>query len=105
VGSQESLKKDVRRQIEAVEDVLRQWDPIGVFPCSVGGPRDEYDGYAPELLHALRAGDSVAELARQLSAIRTKLMCLPENSTADLRAARQLHSWWQAQHSDEVGAP
>jgi hypothetical protein len=78
------------RDLAAVQEVLRRWDPIGVFPnCDDGPAGDEYDSYAPQILSALYAGRSMEELADQLQALRMNHMALPARHQ-DLDTAKQL---------------
>lgn len=69
------------------EHELRQvlfwrWDPIGVseyFPNTA----DEYDGYAPQIAHALRGEASDEELAQLILGLEHDAMGLPSRPEDD----------------------
>ena len=71
--------------------MLREWDPIGVFPaCEPSPARDEYDSYAPQLLSMLYSNKPLSEIADRLETIRTESMGLPRCRQRDEAAACQL---------------
>ncbi len=76
-------------QIEAVEEELRKWDPIGVAP-GAGGPNDEYDSYAPHIVSLVLGGVSKLELAAHLSHLRTDVIGMPPNEASDHHAAEDI---------------
>ncbi len=85
------LRKRFNRDVEVVKTVLREWDPIGVFPNWKDSPaRDEYDSYAPQVLSLLYAGDSLEEVADHLERLRTGDMGMPSNRQRDLEVASKL---------------
>jgi hypothetical protein len=85
---------------ETGERELRQllywkWDPIGVsdsFPWAV----DEYDGYAPQILTALRDLDPAA-LETLLRQIEGETMGLPEVRKEHHRAVAAVIAEWSKQ--------
>lgn len=52
--------------------VLRDWDPIGVFEGDHKGPQDEYDSYAASVMRMLDAGKSREEIVEHLGSIATE---------------------------------
>ena len=73
--------------LRRVEQALwKDWDPIGVH--AMGGPRDEYDSYAPTVLRMLLAGTTEEDLVTHLHAIETEQMGL--DGARPYRAARAL---------------
>jgi hypothetical protein len=83
---------------ETGEHELRQilywrWDPIGVsdnFPNTA----DEYDGYAPQVVQALRKGGSPEEFARALSGFEHDAMGLGGIPLERLEALSSLLVEW-----------
>ena len=89
---------DVRDQLRAVERVLREWDPIGVF-TSESSPSDEYDSYAPLVLKQLQNGAGVEAVANHLTNLTTSEMGIEPNVEHDRTIAGKLVAWWIAQGS------
>jgi hypothetical protein len=84
-------RKEIDLDIASVEAVLREWDPIGVFPNWESSPAaDEYDSYAPQLLSMLYGNHSLSDIADRLELLRTKTMGLPRNRHRDEAVATQL---------------
>jgi hypothetical protein len=75
--------------------LLWRWDPLGVadhFPNTA----DEYDGYAPQVVQALRKGASETELMRLLGDFERDSMGLSAPALARLRPlAVSLLFWFQ----------
>jgi len=90
------MRKEIRRAIAHVEDVLRTWDPIGVLPGPGDdmGPMDEYDSYAPHILSLLISGADVPVVYEELVRIRVEAMELKPDPPLDLRIAGELVTWW-----------
>ncbi len=83
---------------ETGEHELRQilfwkWDPIGVCD-SFPNTADEYDGYAPRVVGALRRGASEGEIATLLHSIEHDAMGLARGATDHLREVAQLLVGW-----------
>ncbi|MHB1568387.1 MAG: hypothetical protein ACYC0H_04200 [Solirubrobacteraceae bacterium] len=83
---------------ETGERELRQllywkWDPIAVsgqFPRTA----DEYDGYVPEVVSALRKGASATDVAELLEAIESDRMGLGQGPSGRLRMlGSEIVSW------------
>lgn len=80
------------------ENELRQllfwrWDPIGVseaFPNAA----DEYDGYAPQVVQALRNGATESQLADVLMSLEVEAMGLSSQDSDLLPAAALLRHWY-----------
>jgi hypothetical protein len=85
------LRRRFDRDIEWVKDVLRRWDPIGVFSIGSESPAvDEYDGYASHILSLLYRGASRTEIARHLETLRTGPMGMPPLRSRDEDVAEEL---------------
>jgi len=62
-------------QLTSLKRLLwEEWDPIGVR--TLGGPSDEYDDYAGELLVLIRRGESLAAVERYLDWVTLEWMGL-----------------------------
>jgi hypothetical protein len=84
-AKQKSLYADVQRAL------WTEWDPIGVR--SLGGPADEYNGYAAAVLHELNSGSGEIGLARLLQQFETEHMGLePRSLNQVLEAARRIRT-------------
>ena len=59
-----------------VLEVLREWDPIGVFDMDEDWPRDEYDSYAAPLVRMLDAAETREEIVEHLGRIAVDSMGL-----------------------------
>ena len=90
------LRKQAADHIEAVQSILRAWDPIGVYPNIEGAPRDEYDSYAPRIVSLLHEGCTREKLAAHLQYIRVRWIGLPPSPEQDRQFADKLVSWWAA---------
>jgi hypothetical protein len=89
----------VADDLSRVEELLREWDPIGVIHVEVPQSWDEYDSYAPEVLRMLANGCNAEMLAAHLEDCRTRRMGLHEDPGADLAAATRFVEWWTTAHS------
>jgi hypothetical protein len=91
-------KKEAMANIAHVQEVLRRWDPIGVFPgpSEDQGPMDEYDFYAPRLLGLLQRGAEVEAVEARLVRIRTRWMGLDPYPPSDRPIAEELVAWWRS---------
>ena len=95
----------MRAERQHIEELLREWDPIGVIPTLIeeGLPPDEYDSYAPHVHRTLVDGCTAESLALTLGLFRTQSMGLPASPGTDLHAARRLVAWWASR--DFAGGP
>ena len=100
---EQSRKRIVRDQIQAVEGLLRAWDPIGVFsdPNDPDNPLDEYDSYAPVILGKLQAGKDVEALTQHLNELATTRMGMGTHIEHCRIHAQNLVGWWKA-HGDNL---
>lgn len=94
--SDSSLSHHAKVSIRHVESVLRRWDPLGVLSetAASGGPLDEYDSYAPQIVGLLGRGAAVDEVASHLERIRAERIGLPPLREVDERFAQELVAWW-----------
>ena len=83
------------KKLQTVKVVLHwAWDPIGIR--GIEEARDEYDGYAPQVLAMLENGSGDEELGAYLTFVETERMGLPphkeknEDVAALLRELRAL---------------
>jgi hypothetical protein len=88
-----SDKRDRRRRararIEAVQAVLRRWDPIGILPGKAG-PADEYDSYAPHIVTLVSEGASVGKVAAHLGKLRIGAIGLGPDPHRDAEVAAEI---------------
>ena len=89
--------RTVKSELKCVQQVLRDWDPIGVQPGMnrESAPLDEYDAYAPEILSRLRGGASSEEILGLLTEIRVKSLELPACPEKDRAISAKLVAWWK----------
>jgi hypothetical protein len=67
--------------------LLWEWDPIGVR--GLGGPSDEYDDYAPELLVLLRRGESAEGIKAYLDWLECDWIGLSQSGGQTAEIARR----------------
>ena len=75
------LKNASTRDIRAVEEILRRWDPINVQPGKIA-PSDEYDSYAPRIVSMVKSGCTAAELTAHFERLCVETMGLGPRSPA-----------------------
>lgn len=63
-------KKRAAEQVQAVQSILREWDPMGLAPRAMA-PADEYDAYAPAIVSLISKGATLVELTDHLDGLRT----------------------------------
>ncbi len=78
-----------------VLEALREWDPIGVLSPDSDCPRDEYDGFAPEIVRLLDAGTTADHLAGVLRRIAEENMGVKSDPAKDARIAAELVAFWE----------
>ena len=102
-----SRKNTAMADIEAVQEVLRRWDPIGIISNLIENELapDEYDSYAPHIVSMLAGGCSRDELLRHLDYCRTGAMGLPADESADRKIADELMKWWERRVHDSENSP
>jgi hypothetical protein len=88
-------RKEIDAALAFVCGVLREWDPIGVLPNTPGGPRDEYDSYAPHIVTLLRSGATQNQIADELERVRTQSIELPRFRRRDEEIAERLAVGWR----------
>lgn len=87
-------RPDVQGHLK-VQEVLREWDPIGVEPNENPGCFDGYDSYAGPIMHELN-GDADMEVMvawlRRSAAEHMGLSSFNENHARQLM--KDLKEWW-----------
>lgn len=81
------LAKEVFYYRMTDEILWNDWDPIGINDSA---PRDEYQGYVPQIFSAIKNGESAKEISKRLFKIETEQMGLPGNKKSCLRIANKL---------------
>lgn len=90
-----------RSLYQAVDEVLQYvWDPIGV--AGVPQARDEYTGYALQILGMLRGGADAGAIAKYLSEVTVEAMGLSSALDHDLKVAEVLVRWREVIDAQEV---
>jgi len=80
-----------------VQEVLRDWDPIGVDPNTTPGAFDEYDSYAGPIMAELNGGADVEHMVDWLRRSATEHMGLNDFDEGQARRLMQeLKKWWIA---------
>jgi hypothetical protein len=85
-------------QVLALNRLLDEWDPIGVYDGfddqDDRPPSGEYERLVNPILTKLRAGDSARDIAAYLTwDVRTN-MDLASRPDADLAAAERIYAWY-----------
>jgi len=79
-----------------IMELLRKWDPIGVYYPESDCPLDEYDGYSATIVRMLDAGVSEKELFKHLYRIETDHMGLKGNKQNTKSIAKEMIAFWKA---------
>jgi hypothetical protein len=77
-----------------VLEALRYWDPIRVLD-DPSWPRDEYDGYAAEVVRLLDRGVSAEDLTQVLRQIAREQMGVESNAERNAKVAADLVASWK----------
>jgi hypothetical protein len=99
-GDSEYLRRpDVQGHLK-VQEVLREWDPIGVEPNKNLGCFDEYDGYAGQIMNLLNEQADIQDMVDWLCGIVLKHMGMSDfRSTLEPRTRELMEGlrvWWNA---------
>lgn len=86
-------RPDARGHLKVLE-VLRKWDPIGVFQYP-DWPRDEYDSYAVPLIRMLDAGASRREIVKWMKQTAIWTMGMSFNRRHSTQCAQELIEFWR----------
>ena len=93
-------RDQLRVDIRAVRQLVREWDPIGVYlDAEADWPDNEYDSYVPQILAHLRNRGGVKSLAEYLHIVRTETMGLPPNREDDQTFAERAFAWFDTRNS------
>lgn len=95
MSASEYLQREDAKGYLKVLEMLRKWDPIGVFEMDADWPEDEYDGYAPEIIRLLDAGGDTDRVAQELGAIAHQRMCITTGKARDIGIAKELVEFWR----------
>jgi hypothetical protein len=95
MSESEYLKRPDAQGHLRVMEVLRRWDPIGVFTIDPNWSSDEYDSYSPQIVRMLDGGCTAGELAQHLAWIQTDRMAITPDKKRDLEIASELVEWWK----------
>lgn len=68
--------------------LIQEWDPIGVM--AIGGPLDEYDAYAPQIVRMLMGNASIEDLYKHLRWLETEHIGLQGDPVATKRFSTRL---------------
>ncbi|MDA2927785.1 hypothetical protein MYX78_11260 [Acidobacteria bacterium AH-259-G07] len=82
-------KKEVMVRIQAVQAILRRWDPIEVEPGKLA-PADEYDSYAPTIVSMVAQGCSAEQLSNHLEKLRIDVIGLEAAPECDADTANEI---------------
>ena len=82
-------KQEAMLSVQAVQVILRRWDPIGVEPGEMP-PTDEYDSYAPHIVSMVTQGCSLDQLSSYLKKLRTGVIGVEANPERDADIANKI---------------
>jgi hypothetical protein len=72
-----SLTSEHKELYRAIDEILwKDWDPINVKDLA---PRDEYQGYIPEILRMKISGADIDSISKRLYQIETEILGLKGN--------------------------
>jgi hypothetical protein len=87
-------RPDVQGHLKIME-LLRKWDPIGVFEIDDDWPQDEYDGYSATIVRMLDAEVSERKLFKHLHQIETEHMGCNGNKKHTKAIAKEMIQFWK----------
>ena len=87
-------REDARGHLKVLE-VLRKWDPIGVYKMESNWPLDEYDSYAPQIIRLLDAGGNERQVAAELQQIASLRIGMNSPWAHHLDIAKELVDFWR----------
>jgi len=87
-------RPDVQGHLKIME-LLRKWDPIGVFGIDDDWPKDEYDGYSATIVRMLDAEISERDLFKHLYQIETEHMGLNGNKKNTKSITKEMIAFWK----------
>jgi len=90
------MRRDAVRDIERIREFLREWDPLGIVSAAAerGGPFDEYDSYASQIMTMLRHECSVEELVSHLTRVQVEFLEVEPVAERDIEVAKRIVEWW-----------
>jgi hypothetical protein len=96
-------KKELRQRSSELNELMCEWDPIGVMD-DPDWPRDEYDCLVSPVLSLLQSGATVEEVATHLRKEVTDHIGLSPDKYDFLAVARRFRNWFD--HAwREIAAP
>lgn len=88
-NNHKSQAKEARLRIQAVQTILRRWDPMDLAPGEFA-PADEYDSYAPHIVSLVAQGYSAEQILEHLQRLRSGMVCMRENPQHDIEIADEI---------------
>lgn len=88
-NNRKSQTKEAMANVEAVQAILRRWDPMDLAPGEFA-PADEYDSYAPHIVSLVAQGASVEQILDHLQRLRSGMVCMRENPKHDKEIADEI---------------
>ncbi|MGR3275958.1 hypothetical protein ACSYAD_12680 [Acaryochloris marina NIES-2412] len=88
-NNQKSQAKEARLRIQAVQAILRRWDPMDLAPGEFA-PADEYDSYAPHIVSLVAQDYSAEQILEHLQRLRSSMVCMRENPQHDIEIADEI---------------
>ena len=85
-------KREIRERSSQLNDLLCEWDPIGVM--SVGAPRDEYGCLIGPLLTLLQSGGTATDIQSYLRKEIVDHFGLSPEHYDFLAVAKRLRAWF-----------
>jgi hypothetical protein len=89
IENNKTRKKEMMERIQAVQAILRRWDPMDLAPGEFA-PEDEYDDYAPQIVSLVSQGLSVEHLLDHLQKLRSGMICMRDKTQDDKDIAREI---------------
>src|SRR5213593_1162887 len=93
-------KREIRERSSQLNDLLCEWDPIGVM--SVGAPRDEYGCLIGPLLTLLQSGGTATDIQSYLRKEIVDHFGLSPEHYDFLAVAKRLRAWFDRGWRDVV---
>lgn len=89
------MVSETAEDVAAIQRLLNEWDPIGVYDPEDDFPDDEYDCLYYPLLARLRRGETAREIADYLRGDLEGHFGLDRNAGDPGSFAERLVRWWE----------
>ncbi|MCK5564173.1 MAG: hypothetical protein KAJ07_02915 [Planctomycetes bacterium] len=89
------IKAINKHKYKKVAEILRNWDPIGVYKTEPKAPEGEYDLCIAPVIRSLEANPTEEEMAEKLIIIAKEYLGIEPDPNSNVRTAKELITFWK----------